>query len=399
MEIMLNDWRFDSQTRRAERAGDVRILSPRAAKVLVELAGADGSVLSRKELLNRVWPSVVVTDESLTQVISEIRRKLQDRSLIETIAKGGYRLHSKRAPIPVPANNNRFLSSNTENRLEAHALCLQARSEIVHCGPGSLDRSEVLTARAVDLAPEYAEVRAERAIALVRSHTYWSEGRDFSKLALDEAYKAVELQPDLGLAHSALGYALAMNGHWDAAESSHSAALKLAPADPMILHNAGWYLMSRGQIGAAVCYFEQMSDREPLNIKGYAVAAQLCVGRDPQRASRNAKLALGRARARLEVDPTDCRAMTAAASLLAVLGDHESAYSALEKTDVKGSPQAIYHAKAMAYIGEHERAWFYLEELFDHGWRDFFWLVNDPFFASFGEDERYKSICRAVSAV
>lgn len=398
MEIVLNEWRFDSQTRRAERGGDVSTLSPRAAKVLVELASASGAVVSRQDLLDRVWPNVIVTDESLTKVISEIRHKLKDRAVIETISKTGYRLNLSSSRLTAPASLGGSCFESSEDHLEAHALCHDARAEIVRCGPGALDRSEDLTARAVALAPGCATVRAERAIALVRSHTYWSEGRDFRDLALAEAHHAVALQPDLGLGHSALGYAQALHGQWNAAEVSHSRAVRLAPGDPMVLHNAGWYLMYRGRIGVAVSYFEQMSEREALNIKGYAVASQLCHGRDPQRAQRNARLALDRARTRLQADPFDHRAMTAAASLMAILGDHDSAFSALEQVDVNGSPQAIYHAKAMAYIGEHDRAWRYLEELFDHGWRDVFWLTNDPFFSEFRDDCRFESLRRALLA-
>lgn len=374
------------------------MLSPRAARVLVELASADGSVLSREELLDRVWPNVIVTDESLTKVVSEIRQKLQDRTLIETISKGGYRLNLSRSDLPAPAKLDVLRLDNIDDHLEAHALCHEARTEIVRCGPGALDRSEELTARAVELAPGCAEVRAERAIALVRSHTYWSEGRDFRDLALTEAHHAVALQPDLGLAHSALGYAQVLHGQWNAAEVSHSRAVRLASKDSMVLHNAGWYLMYRGRIGAAVSYFEQMSEHEALNIKGYAMASQLCYDRDPHRAQRNARLALDRARTRLRVDPSDHRAMTAAASLMAILGDHDSTFSALEQVDVCGSPQAIYHAKAMACIGEHDRAWRYLEELFDHGWRDVFWLTNDPFFSEFRDDHRYESLKQALLA-
>ncbi|MEO1346751.1 MAG: winged helix-turn-helix domain-containing protein [Pseudomonadota bacterium] len=398
MHISLNDWNFDSQTRRAERRGDQRSLSPRATRVLVELAKADGSVLSRQELLERVWPNVFVTDESLTKVVSEIRQTLQDRTLIETIAKGGYRLNTQSSGLTALTTVTSLCFEDGEDHLEAHALCHEARGEIVRCGPGALDRSEELTAKAVELAPGCAEVRAERAIALVRSHTYWSEGRNFRREALREAHRAVELQPELGLAHSALGYAQAINAQWNAAELSHGRAVRLASGDPMVLHNAGWYLMYRGKIGAAASYFEKMSEREPSNIKGFAVASQLCHADAPQRSKRNAKLALSRALKRLEIDPDDFRAKTAAASLQAILGDHDAAYEALEQINVEGSPQAIYHAKAMAYIGEEDRAWRYLEDLFDHGWRDVFWLTNDPYFSKFREDHRYNALERSLMA-
>jgi hypothetical protein len=51
-----------------------------------------GRVVSKDELLDAVWPHVTVTDESLTQCISEIRRAIGDerRQIIRTIARRGY---------------------------------------------------------------------------------------------------------------------------------------------------------------------------------------------------------------------------------------------------------------------------------------------------------------------
>jgi DNA-binding winged helix-turn-helix (wHTH) protein/TolB-like protein len=77
--------------------GDTEVrLEPRVMDVLVCLAERAGEVVSRDTLNERVWGKVVVTDQAVTNCISELRHHLgDDRSahrIIETIPKRGYRL-------------------------------------------------------------------------------------------------------------------------------------------------------------------------------------------------------------------------------------------------------------------------------------------------------------------
>lgn len=70
-------------------------LESRVMDVLVCLAERAGEVVSRETLNAQVWGSVVVTDQAVTNCISELRRHLGDgpgNRIIETIPKRGYRL-------------------------------------------------------------------------------------------------------------------------------------------------------------------------------------------------------------------------------------------------------------------------------------------------------------------
>src|SRR5437870_5406718 len=64
--------------------------------VLIYLAERPGQVVSREALLTAVWSGLVVSDDSLTQVIIKLRKALGDAAekpaYIQTIPKGGYRL-------------------------------------------------------------------------------------------------------------------------------------------------------------------------------------------------------------------------------------------------------------------------------------------------------------------
>ncbi len=71
-------------------------VEPKAMDVLRVLAEHAGQVVTKEELLARVWPNVFIADSGVFRVISELRRLLGDtpRSprYIQTIPKRGYRL-------------------------------------------------------------------------------------------------------------------------------------------------------------------------------------------------------------------------------------------------------------------------------------------------------------------
>jgi DNA-binding winged helix-turn-helix (wHTH) protein/tetratricopeptide (TPR) repeat protein len=77
-------------------AKESRHLQPKTMDVLVCLAESSGQVLTRDELIERVWGANAVSDEPLTRCIHELRRALDDDrgepTFIQTIPKRGYRL-------------------------------------------------------------------------------------------------------------------------------------------------------------------------------------------------------------------------------------------------------------------------------------------------------------------
>jgi DNA-binding winged helix-turn-helix (wHTH) protein len=68
-------------------------LGTRAFDLLVVLLEADGSLVTKDELLGHVWPDVFVAEENLKVQISALRRALgEDREFIRTEFGRGYRL-------------------------------------------------------------------------------------------------------------------------------------------------------------------------------------------------------------------------------------------------------------------------------------------------------------------
>ena len=80
---------------------------PKLMDVLSCLMQAQGRLVTRDELLQRVWPRVVVNEEVLTRAISELRSLLGDtsreRRYIATVPKRGYRLLQTAVSVADPA--------------------------------------------------------------------------------------------------------------------------------------------------------------------------------------------------------------------------------------------------------------------------------------------------------
>jgi DNA-binding winged helix-turn-helix (wHTH) protein len=87
-------------------AGREVSLRPKAAEVLRHLAEKAGQVVPREELIQAVWRDVFVTDDRITQCVTEIRRALgnQGAQLLQTLPKRGYLLAAEVTRAEPPAD-------------------------------------------------------------------------------------------------------------------------------------------------------------------------------------------------------------------------------------------------------------------------------------------------------
>lgn len=90
--LLFDDFALDL-TRRVLLRGRRQVeLRPKSFDVLACLARNAGRVVTKDELIAAVWPGVVVTDESLTRCVSDIRAALGDgaQRLVKTVPRCGY---------------------------------------------------------------------------------------------------------------------------------------------------------------------------------------------------------------------------------------------------------------------------------------------------------------------
>ena len=98
------DFTFDLSRRRLSGGGpDALPLSGRAFEVLAYLLTNRDRMVTKRELMDAVWPRMVVEENNLTQAISTVRRALGDSrespQFIATIAGRGYQFVGDARPV------------------------------------------------------------------------------------------------------------------------------------------------------------------------------------------------------------------------------------------------------------------------------------------------------------
>src|SRR5215472_4099918 len=110
--LRIGKWRVDPDLDELSREGQTIRLEPRPMRLLLYLAAHAGRVVDVQQLLDEVWPNVIVTHGSVYQAIAQLRRILGDESehpkYIENLPRRGYRLIALVTPwdVPIAAAND-----------------------------------------------------------------------------------------------------------------------------------------------------------------------------------------------------------------------------------------------------------------------------------------------------
>jgi len=100
--LRIGDWRVCPASGEIFRNGQIVRLEVRAMRLLLCLAGHPGQVVSIDDLITDVWNGVNVSQDSLYQAVTSLRRVLGDDprqpAYIETVPRLGYRLVSRVGP-------------------------------------------------------------------------------------------------------------------------------------------------------------------------------------------------------------------------------------------------------------------------------------------------------------
>jgi transcriptional activator of cad operon len=104
--LRIGAWSVDPASGQISRNGEIVRLEARTMRLLLYLAGRAGEVASINELLNEVWPGVIVTSDSVYQAVTSLRRVLGDDpkqpTYIATVPRRGYRMI---ATVSAPASD------------------------------------------------------------------------------------------------------------------------------------------------------------------------------------------------------------------------------------------------------------------------------------------------------
>ena len=112
MIYRFGDFTLDPASFRLLHKGAAVPLSPKIVDLLLHLVARPSVLVSKEDLFKALWPDVAVTDNALTQAVSELRQALGDDAskptYVQTVARRGYRfiavVHHGDAAPPVAAS-------------------------------------------------------------------------------------------------------------------------------------------------------------------------------------------------------------------------------------------------------------------------------------------------------
>lgn len=228
--FVFGPFELDAGTRRLTRDGDIIPISSRLFDILHVFAAHPGQVLTKDRLIQAAWADVAVTDNSIEQAISSLRRTLgahDGRGFIETHARRGYSFAVDVQRL-APARES---DESLDALLAPHRAWIEGRAALE-----TLEREQVLHARVVFervLAQMPGQASAHVGLAnacVMQFEMTRSEPRpDAGLLAtgLEHAREACRLDAGYGEAWATLGFVLDRTGHHDEALAAGRRAIAL----------------------------------------------------------------------------------------------------------------------------------------------------------------------------
>jgi DNA-binding winged helix-turn-helix (wHTH) protein len=159
------DFTLSPRTRVLTRAGRELPLIPRYFDLLVFLVEHRGEAVQRREIFDRVWADVVVSDSALSQAIRTLRRTLEDDSrdpiYIRTVSRHGYRFVFRELIEEDDDDGGSDRGARSPNAVES-AHDVAAKAADLRVAGETDDRFEPLLQRLVAHASNPAEQEEQR---------------------------------------------------------------------------------------------------------------------------------------------------------------------------------------------------------------------------------------------
>jgi len=139
-EFRLGEWLVEPDLNRIQCSHRSVAVEPKVLDVLVCLAERAGQVLSKDQIIRRVWPGTYVSEGILSYSISELRRALGDDArnprFIETISRKGYRLIAPVTQLDAPATTKSSIAvlpfSDLSPEKDQEYFCAGIAEEIIN---------------------------------------------------------------------------------------------------------------------------------------------------------------------------------------------------------------------------------------------------------------------------
>jgi DNA-binding winged helix-turn-helix (wHTH) protein len=227
-------YRLEPGARRLLRDGETVALGDHQFDVLVQLVSHAGSVISKDALIEAAWPDVAVTDNSLEQAISALRRTLGSPpggdAYIQTIARRGYRFTAEVSRVA-----RRESDEVLDALLAPYRAWLEGRAALETLAADQVAPAQQAFERVLDASPDYAfaHIGLANACAFRFESTRADERPDTDSLAraVQHAGEACRLDAGSAEAWATLGFVLHRAGRAEQALAASRRAVSLEPGN------------------------------------------------------------------------------------------------------------------------------------------------------------------------
>ena len=314
-------------------------------------------------------------------------------------------------------------SAQSGRNAEAYNLYLQGKYLAGRRNQQDLLQAVSYYEQALQLDPGYALAW----VGLADAH---SSLADLGAVPIDEGYrkareevqKALDLDPDLAVAHATQGWILvAYDWDWTGADAAYTRALELEPGNASVIRRAGALAGTLGHFDDAIKLDQRGIELDPLSVSGRSnlglhalycgrldlaeLAFRKALELNPDYPSAHAFL--GRIQLRrgnpaaalqeMEMEKDPFWRLYGLALAYHASGQKEKAASALrEFVDKNKEDGAFQIAEVYAYRGEADEAFAWLERAYAQRDGGFNEIKGDPLFRNIGADPRYAALVQKM---
>jgi adenylate cyclase len=304
-----------------------------------------------------------------------------------------------------PSAGRRFsVQIGTTSSIKAYDLYLKGlglfheRYALKNCAAAR----EVL-GKAVEIDPRFAKAWARLADCHSSFYMLFDSSTPMHwQMALEAARRAVEIAPELPLAHTALGVALTLAKDFDAADASFERATAMNPRYFEAYYHHARMTFQRGLLPKAAALFEKAAEVRPEDYQVPLLLRQvyLSLG-NLEKAMQTARQGIAIAQQHLAHSPNDARAIYLASGSMIQLGMYKEAVEWAERA-LRIDPQdpIINYNVACCYAqaGEQEKAMDCLEKARRSGTVSLGWLKNDSDLVALIGNPRFQKMLKELEA-
>ncbi|HEY3012920.1 MAG TPA: protein kinase [Gemmatimonadales bacterium] len=302
--------------------------------------------------------------------------------------------------VVLSEDERRAIEKKRTDNVQAYDYYLRGRQFFHQWRRKGVEYARRMFERAIEVDPKYALAYAGIADCCSFIYTYWDASAAHLEQAEAASRKALELAPDSADVHTSRGLALAFTRRAEEAEQEFEAAIRLNPKLFEAHYYHGRALLQQGKFAEAARSFEEACGIRPddYQVPHFLAGAYHGLGRQAE-ASATYGRALQLVERHLELNPEDSRALSLGAVAAVQQGQQERGLEWARRAlviDPEDSGMLYNMACFFAVQGEHDEAISCLEKAVQLGFGLREWIENDTDLESLHSDPRYQAVLQRM---